>query len=364
MNYLFYLGHPAHFHLFLPVIKALQSKNHKIKILIKKKDILEELLNESKLEHINILPKGRKDDFFSILFAQLKRDYQLFKLLNGRKPDLMIGTSAEIAHIGKIKSIPSIVVNEDDYNVVPLFSYSSYPFASTIFTPLSCSVGRWKGKNVAYNGYHELAYLHPKLFIPDNKIVCHLLENVKRFFILRFSNLNAHHDKGKKGIDDGLAKRIITKLENYGKVYITSERELSKDFEKYRIILNPLHIHHALHFADIFIGDSQTMTAEAAVLGTPSIRFNDFVGKLGYLEELEHKYGLTYGIKTSEPEKLFQKIDELLAMPNLKEEWQKRRQKMLSDKIDVTAFMVWFIENYPESVKVMQDNPDYQYRFK
>lgn len=29
------------------------------------------------------------------------------------------------------------------------------------------------------------------------------------------------------------------------------------------------------------------MAAEATILGTPSIRFNDFVGKLGYLEELE-----------------------------------------------------------------------------
>jgi len=106
------------------------------------------------------------------------------------------------------------------------------------------------------------------------------------------------------------------------------------------------------------------MIAEAAVLGTPSIRFNDFAGKLGYLEELEHKYGLTYGIKTSEPEKLYQKIEELLNTPDLKEEWKKRRQKMLSEKIDVTAFMVWFIENYPESVAIMKKNPDYQYKFQ
>ncbi len=48
----------------------------------------------------------------------------------------------------------------------------------------------------------------------------------------------------------------------------------------------------------------------------------------------------------------------------IEEEWQKRRQKMLSDKIDVTSFMVLFIENYPASVKVMQENPDYQNRFK
>ena len=119
-----------------------------------------------------------------------------------------------------------------------------------------------------------------------------------------------------------------------------------------------------LYCSDLCIGDSQTMAAEAAVLGTPSIRFNDFVGELGYLEELEHKYNLTYGIKTSNPEKLFEKIDELLAIPNLKETWQKRREKMLSEKIDVTAFMVWFIENYPKSVSVMKANPDYQYKFK
>ncbi len=41
-----------------------------------------------------------------------------------------------------------------------------------------------------------------------------------------------------------------------------------------------------------------------------------------------------------------------------------KRKRMLSDKIDVTAFMIWFIENYPESVKIMKDHPDYQSRFK
>ena len=99
-------------------------------------------------------------------------------------------------------------------------------------------------------------------------------------------------------------------------------------------------------------------------MGAPSIRFNDFVGKIGYLEELEHKYGLTFGIKTSEPQRLFDKIEELINTPNLKEEWEKRRQKMLSEKIDVTAIMVWFIENYPESATIMKDDPGYQYQFK
>jgi hypothetical protein len=37
---------------------------------------------------------------------------------------------------------------------------------------------------------------------------------------------------------------------------------------------------------------------------------------------------------------------------------------MLSKQIDVTAFLVWFIENYPESAQIMKKDPDYQLRFK
>ena len=62
-----------------------------------------------------------------------------------------------------------------------------------------------------------------------------------------------------------------------------------------------------MHTSDLYIGDSQTMAAETAVLGIPSIRFNNFVSKLGYLEELEKTYGLTFGIKQGESKKLLSK---------------------------------------------------------
>ena len=37
---------------------------------------------------------------------------------------------------------------------------------------------------------------------------------------------------------------------------------------------------------------------------------------------------------------------------------------MLSDKIDVTAFTIWFVEAYPDSVRTMRENPDYQFNFR
>ena len=106
------------------------------------------------------------------------------------------------------------------------------------------------------------------------------------------------------------------------------------------------------------------MTSEAAVLGVPSLRCNTFVGRISYLEEEEHRYALTFGFTPDNFDKLLEKLEELLSNPNLKDEWQEKRKKLLSEKIDVSAFFTWFIENYPESKRIMKENPDYQMRFK
>jgi len=364
MNIIIYLGHPAHFHLFKNVIHTLLADGHHVKILIKKKDILEELLKECKIPYLNILPEGRKDSKTGIAIGLIKRDLRLFRYCLSNKPNLMIGTSTELGHVGTLLGIPSININEDDADVVPLFSKLSYPLSKYILSPRVCRNGKWEKKSLKYDGYHELAYLHPKHFTPSKKIVEKYFSTKNPYFIIRFAKLTAHHDSGIRGISDELAMKIINKLENKGKVYITSERALDVELEKYRIPINPLDMHHVMAFSTLYIGDSQTMAAEAGVLGTPFIRFNDFVGRIGYLAELEDKYQLGYGIKPDNPEKLFSKIEELLKINNLKEVFQERRLKMLSEKIDVAAFITWVIENYPQSITTMKSNPDFNNQFR
>ena len=117
-------------------------------------------------------------------------------------------------------------------------------------------------------------------------------------------------------------------------------------------------------FASLLISDSQSMSVEAAMLGVPNLRFSDFAGRISVLEELENDYGLTIGIKTSEPQRLTDEEEKLLSMHDVRAESQDRRKKMLDDKIDVTAFLTWFIENYPQSVKTQRENPNYQFNFK
>lgn len=364
MKVLFYMGHPAHFHLFKNIIRNLERKGNQISILIKKKDILEDLLRNGKYSYHNILPEGRKDNKVGIALGLIKRDLRLLRFCLNSRPDILVGTSSEIGHVGTLLKIPSINVNEDDADVVPLFSKISYPWSTYVLSPSVCNNGKWELKTVKYNGYHELAYLHPNHFTPDKKIVESYFSADSPFFLIRFAKLSAHHDAGIRGISDEIAKTIIEKLEPFGRVYITSERSLTPDFEKYRISINPLDIHHVMAFASMYIGDSQTMAAEAGVLGTPFIRFNDFVGRIGYLNELENKYKLGFGVKPDHPKKLLEVISEILVMPDYKNIFQARRIQMLKEKIDLAEFMTWLIEGYPESITVLKITPDYQYNFR
>lgn len=357
MKILIYLHHPAHFHLFKNIIKELHLRNELI-ILATKKDILENLLINEGYDYINVLPKGRKDNKLSIAFGLLKQDIRLFNICIRNRPDILVGTSTEITHIGKLLKIPSLFINEDDIEAIPLVGKLAYPFAKHLLVPEVCSTGKWHSKTIKYQGYHELAYLHPNNFSPQKSVVSKHVDLSKPYFILRFAKLGAHHDNGISGIDDELALKMIKILEPYGNILITSERKLNAEFEKYRMNIDPLNIHHFLYFSTLFIGDSQTMSAEAGVLGVPFIRFNDFVGKISYLEELENKYLLGVGIKSNEKDKLLNVIKELVEQKNLKDIYQVRRQRMLSEKIDYAAFLSWFIENYPESAQKMREKPD------
>ena len=365
MKIAFHLAHPAHFYLFRNVIHKLLDR-HNILITYNEKDVLEALINNSDFKPISakIRANTNINNKLGLIYQFLCKNIGLFKTLKRHKPDLILGTSIIIAHSGKLLGIPNIIVNEDDFDIVKKTAAIGYPFTSSILCPSVCRTGRWTRKSKTYEGYHELAYLHPNNFTPNREVVNKYFDHNRPYFIIRFAKLVAHHDEGIKGIDSLVTENILKILEPKGRVYITSERDLEPKLESFRLKIDPLDMHHFLSYATMYIGDSQTMTAEAAVLGTPALRFNDFVGRISYLEELETKYRLTFGVKTNNADKLYDKIRQLVALPNLKAEWQNRRRKMLSEKIDVAAFMTWLIENYPSSIDVIKKDPHYQFRFK
>ena len=135
-----------------------------------------------------------------------------------------------------------------------------------------------------------------------------------------------------RSIVDGVGRRV--------RLFVSSEKPLAPEFEGLRIALRPERIHHALAGAAFFLGDSQTMTAEAAVLGTPAFRINDFVGRISYLRELEGR-GLAFGFRPFEEKAALEMLDWVLAQPDRAAVFAARRQKLLAETIDPVP---WFVE--------------------
>ena len=381
MNILVQLVHPAHYYYYRDTIANLKRDGHKVVIAIVKKDMLEDILKEDGVEYVDICPVSHKKwGKPGMVLDMVLRDMRMLRLALKHRIDLLTGSTIETAHIGWLLRKPNINIGEDDAAVVMKYIKNIKPFIGVRLTPDCCDNGPIEAKSVHFPSYFKTAYLRPGYFTPDAKVVSGygmpLLVNQKNtekilssnnplnniaenpfapYFIIRFSALNAHHDKGIKGINTEIAQRLIDILAPHGTIYITSERPLEPQFEKYRIRINPLDMHHVMAFASLYIGDSQTMAAEAGVLGVPFVRFNDFVGRIGYLRELEDVYRLGFGIKASAPgsvDQLCARVSDLVSLPASERQatFQQRRQAMLSDKIDCAQFLTWFIENYPSSV--------------
>ena len=342
MNILIDINHPAHVHLFKNAVRELEKRGHKIHLAARDKDVTIDLLRSLGMKH-EISTKAKKGKLHFAI-ELLEHDYKIYKMVKMHGIEVMLGTSPCIAHVGRITKARSIVFNEDNADAVRWFSRLTYPFADQIITPVSLNEDHGK-KHVKVNSYHELAYLHPNHFKADPHILSKLNVNEgERYFIIRFASFLSHHDYGEVGLSEDVAYEIIRELSRFGKLFVSSEKEMSEEYRKYRLRIAPHEIHDALAYAKILISDSQTMTAEAAVLGIPSIRCNTFVGRLSYLDELEHRYGLTFGFLPNEADRMMSKIRELLMTRELRREWLVKRDKLLKDKIDFNQWIVDYID--------------------
>ena len=361
MNILIDINHPAHVHLLRNAYKILVEHGHNIIVTVKEIPSAMELLDLYGIPYINI---GKKDDALGRKgFNQIAYDSRILRIVYQNHIDIGIGTSINIPHVSKLSRMKSVILDDDDDEAEPLFVKFAHPFADVILTPSAFS--RKTKKAVYVDTFHELAYLHPHRFTPDETVLQDVgLEKGEPYFVLRFNAFKAYHDSGKMGLTMENQHRLVEYLKSKGKVFITTERGIDDELKPYQLQLSPEKTHSLLYYATMFVGDSQTMTSEAAVLGTPSIKCNSFSGRLSVPNELERKYGLCYAFLPSQSEAFFCKINELLSIPNLKEEWRNRRSRMLADKIDYTAFLVWYVENLPDSNFVLAENHDFQYGFR
>ena len=348
MKILIDIGHPAHVHYFKNLIKILNNEGYEFIITANKRKIVYELLVYYGIEFI-----PRIDNTNGLINKGInifKADYKIYQIAKKFKPDIFLGFSGTyISHVAWLMGKPSIVIDDTGHAKLAHMSYKA--FASIIITP-SCFSKDFGRKHIRFNSYMELCYLHPKYYTPKGDIRKNLnIGMTEKICILRFVSWEASHDIGQTGLTMMMKQKLVSKLSEHSTVLISSESELPDNLKKYQFQFLPEEMHDVLYNADLFIGEGATMASECAMLGTPAIYVNSL--DVGTCTEQEKKYNLVYNFRNSEG--VLEKAMELLNIPNLKQEFQKRRQRMLADKIDTTEFLVKIIKDLPVVLKRLKN---------
>jgi predicted glycosyltransferase len=217
-----------------------------------------------------------------------------------------------------------------------------YPLAHSVCTP-DCYQGSVRGHHVTYRGYHELAYLHPNRFAPDSgRLESFGVRAGEPYSLVRFVSWQAVHDRAERGLSLEQKREIVSLLEDHGRVLISAEGELPSDLNSKRVRGGVDDIHHLLAYAQVIVGESATMSSEAAVLGVPAI-FIATTGR-GYTDDQERRYGLVRHFTEDRFDRAVGALATLLTTPDRLEVAGRSRRQLLEDKIDVTEWMVDFFE--------------------
>ncbi|WP_458210691.1 DUF354 domain-containing protein [Haladaptatus sp. NG-SE-30] len=322
------IQHPAHVHFFRNAIAELESEGHDVHVFAREKEMAVELLQRYDISH-EVLA-GTASGLSQLARVQATYEARLLRRAVQLKPDVItaIGGVAA-AHVAKLGGARSVVFYDTEH--AKLIQNLAFPFADAVYTP-DCYTGSVGPKQVRYDGYHELAYLHPDRFTPDPTVVTDLgLNPDDTFVVLRLVEWGASHDIGQSGFDD--VRDVVTRLEAAGAdVLITSERSLPSELESRRATVEPHRMHDLLAYADLFVGEGATMAAESAVLGTPAIYVNTLT--MGYTDELDERYELLFNYQGDDRHaRALEKAVEILEGDD---DWQERRERLLADKVDTT----------------------------
>ena len=342
MRILFELSHPKHYYQFRCIMNSLINEGHDVNIVARDKDVLLNILQE---ENQNYLIYGHHGKSilrkFTILPILLYKYYKILKKIN---PDIIVSKASPYAVIMNwFFNLKTIIA--PDSEVVQLTNIFVAPKSSIIITPKVYSIDYGR-KHRRFNGFFEDCYLHPSVFRPRKDIITDIGIDVNLpYFILRFISWTANHDINKYGFSSTDKMDIVNFLIKYGRVYISSEGKLPDELNKYKLKIPASKLHDVLHFATMYIGDSQTMATEAALLGTPAIRYNSFVGPndMSNFIVLEKKHQLLRNF--SEIHDVKACMNEFIINPENKKSWLMKRRKYYSTKSDANSTIKKYILN-------------------
>ena len=337
MKYLMFTNTPAQVHLYRNAARELEERGHDVLVMGRDYGCTKALLEYYDLPHV-IYGKLETNKFS--LAKELPKHYpRIFYETLRFDPDLVFGMGAYAAPAGALAGAPVVLVVDSEPDGID--HVVSRKLSHSILTPHTFTKDLGE-KHYVFTGFKECAYLHPDVYEPTSDIRAQLgVDEDEKYAIVRLNAFGSHHDVGHEGFTPEKRLDLIEELSEHATVFVSDERgdmefdELpAREFD-----LHPALLHDALAEADLLVADTQTMVTEAALLGTPAVRSNSFVGDddMGNFIELE-EHDLIYNI--ADFEEVMETALRLITDDDVGAEWDRKRDEYMADKVNLTELLV------------------------
>lgn len=340
MRYIFELNHPKHYYQFKYVMQMLKQHGHEIMVLARDKDVLLDVLREEKVD-FTIFGKHHKSMSAKVMgtFNLVKNYIAIARKFN---PDVIVSKGSWYGTFtAKVLGKKSAIF--PDSEVVKVTNNYVVPMCTKVITPQPFKLN-YGAKHSRVAGIFEDCYLSPQVYQPKADFI-EQYQLKQPYAIVRFVGWFANHDVGNNGFSFQDKIDLVKTIAEHMTVYISSEGKLPDELKEYRLPTPASIIHDVLSNADLYVGDSQTMAAEAALLGTPAIRSNSFVGPndMSNFIMLQDEYQLLHNIANpQEAIALAKKYSE----NSQKQVWMERRNRYYERIGDINAEIVSMLEQF------------------
>ncbi|HMK32366.1 MAG TPA: DUF354 domain-containing protein [Nitrosopumilaceae archaeon] len=301
---------------FEPMIKKLRKNNQ----VLCTSRTYHEVVKLAKVRNVKMIFVGRHggSDKSEKLKASLERMLHLSTIVKNFAPDLTISScSPEASRISFGMGIKHIAFSDSPHAEAVM--RLCIPFVKKLLIPWIISKKEFVKYGISENDIIQYRTIDAALIVKQksknySKRDFHLKN--KKTILVRVEESQAAYIQPRKSISTNIIKEIEKKFSNCNIVvlgrYLSESNKLKKEFGNKIIVIDKVVDGKALlRFTDVFIGSGGTMTAEAALMGIPTISYNAVPNRI---EEYLVRIGLVR--RETNPKTIIKSVKKILKSDN------------------------------------------------
>lgn len=345
MNIWIDINHIPQWNFYKPLVETVTRMGHCVYLTVLDRGKLANIVQREteQLAHVqvDIVGRHRMTKWSAIVKANLIRDWQLWHWARGKKIDIGFSNGMQLAMVCGLKGIPNYSFDDDPQTRDRKWKEK---------WNTECNFCVYEDETIGAPSHvlrftKEWAYLNPRTFVPNEKVLEKYGVKPKEYMFLREVTVGTINYAGQEsgailGIKDMIpaGMKVLFSLE---------EKKRRNEYPADWIMLQePIEdIHSLIYYSAGLVSSGDSMAREAALLGVPSyylgIRYsmpaNAGASKVASLQNR----------KTESFERWIERVNELRSegVERLMDKQKKLRKHIDAEFIDINRYMLELVEN-------------------